>query len=123
MPWGPSSLQLTCLLILLPVGRWAGTEELNARLMVLAGSWGSGDDVPSLLACARPGQEHIQRVSSVQGRSGAAALAGAGLAPVPRLHARTCCLCAAVFTPDNGICSGVCQGYAAASLWSLPFPL
>lgn len=37
-----------CLLIC----RWAGAEDLNARLLVLAGGWGGGDDTPDLLACA-----------------------------------------------------------------------
>lgn len=35
--------------------RWSGSEGLNARLMVLAGSWGSGEEVPDLLTCARGG--------------------------------------------------------------------
>ena len=42
--------------------RWSGTEDLNARLMALAGSWGSGDDAPDLVACARPGTQHIPQV-------------------------------------------------------------
>ena len=42
--------------------RWSGTEDLNARLMALAGSWGSGDDAPDLVACARPGTQHIPKV-------------------------------------------------------------
>ena len=32
--------------------RWAGAEDLNGRLLVLAGGWGGGDDTPDLLACA-----------------------------------------------------------------------
>ncbi|KAI3425184.1 hypothetical protein D9Q98_008953 [Chlorella vulgaris] len=38
-----------------PSTRWSGSEGLNARLMVLAGSWGSGEEVPDLLTCARGG--------------------------------------------------------------------
>lgn len=34
---------------------WAGTEDLNARLLVLAGAWGTADGAPSLLDCARSG--------------------------------------------------------------------
>ncbi|KAL4856977.1 E3 ubiquitin-protein ligase UPL1 [Chlorella vulgaris] len=38
-----------------PSTRWNGSEDLNARLMVLAGSWGSGEEVPDLLTCAQGG--------------------------------------------------------------------
>lgn len=45
-----------------PTTRWAGAEDLNARLIALAGAWGGGDDAPDLLACARPGEGHISKV-------------------------------------------------------------
>ena len=38
--------------------RWAGAEDLNARLLVLAGGWGGGDDAPDLLACATDAPLH-----------------------------------------------------------------
>jgi len=41
-------------------------EDLSARLLVLASGWGTGDDVPNLLACARNGEAHIAKV----GRAG-----------------------------------------------------
>ena len=36
-----------------PGARWAGTEDLTARLMVLAGGWGGAGEGPDLMACAR----------------------------------------------------------------------
>lgn len=58
--------------------RWAGTEELNARLLVLAGAWGSGDGAPSLLDCARSGGTQPGQVRA----------AGASRRPCPEgLHA------------------------------------
>lgn len=48
--WPP--LKLFPLPCPLSCGRWAGTEDLNARLLVLAGGWGGGDDTPDLLSCA-----------------------------------------------------------------------
>jgi E3 ubiquitin-protein ligase HUWE1 len=68
-----------------PTARWAGAEDLNARLLVLAGGWGGGDDAPDLLACASgaplqsaPTSLHFQFYAKpAEGAASAAGAAGA----------------------------------------------
>ncbi|KAI7840916.1 hypothetical protein COHA_005348 [Chlorella ohadii] len=67
-----------------PTARWAGTEDLNARLLVLAGGWGGGDNMPDLLSCATdaplnnaPTSLHFQFYAKpAEGTAGAAGTAG-----------------------------------------------
>lgn len=68
-PAGPAATlycsDLPGLLIPPSLSRWAGTEDLNARLLALAGAWGGGDDAPNLLSCARSGGGPLKKVRGV----------------------------------------------------------
>ena len=43
--------------------RWAGSPELNARLMALAQGWADGDEALDLVACATPGEQQFPKAS------------------------------------------------------------